>query len=96
MNPLLEYFKKDIILEDLEATKWLKRETSKYILETPFRLTFDIEAVIPVEIDEPSPWTTLFHQAQNKDEIRTNLDLLQEVRKVAHIKEYAVKARVAR
>ncbi|RDX90226.1 hypothetical protein CR513_27934, partial [Mucuna pruriens] len=28
--------------------------------KTPFRLTFGIEAMIPVEIGEPSPWTTLF------------------------------------
>ncbi|RDX91080.1 hypothetical protein CR513_26984, partial [Mucuna pruriens] len=31
--------------------------------EIPFRLTFNIKAVILVEIGEPSPRTTLFHQA---------------------------------
>ncbi|RDY06419.1 hypothetical protein CR513_09583, partial [Mucuna pruriens] len=30
MDPLLEYFKKDVILEDLEAAKRLKWEASKY------------------------------------------------------------------
>ncbi|RDX63126.1 hypothetical protein CR513_58487, partial [Mucuna pruriens] len=50
----------------------------------------------PMEIGEPSPRTTLFEPVGNEEELRTNLDLLQEVREIAHIKEYAVKARLAR
>ncbi|RDX75650.1 Tf2-9, partial [Mucuna pruriens] len=61
--------------------------------ETPFRLTYGSEAVIPVEIGEPSPRTTLFEPTANEDELRANLDLLQETREIAHIKEYAVKTR---
>ncbi|RDX88255.1 Tf2-6, partial [Mucuna pruriens] len=53
--------------------------------ETPFRLTFGTEAVIPVEIGESSA-----------HELRANLDLLQEVSETTHIREYAVKTRVAR
>ncbi|RDX89001.1 hypothetical protein CR513_29340, partial [Mucuna pruriens] len=52
--------------------------------------------MILVEIGESSPRTTLFESAANEEELRTNLDLLQEVREIAHIKEYAAKARVAR
>ncbi|RDX61875.1 hypothetical protein CR513_59851, partial [Mucuna pruriens] len=64
--------------------------------ETPFRLTYGSEAVIPVEIGEPSPRTALFDPTANEDELRANLDLLQETREIAYIKEYAVKAKVAR
>ncbi|RDX77497.1 Tf2-8, partial [Mucuna pruriens] len=64
--------------------------------ETPFRLRYGLEAVIPVEIGEPSPKTALFEPTANEDELRANLDLLQEIREIAHIKEYAVKTRVAR
>ncbi|RDX81363.1 Tf2-11, partial [Mucuna pruriens] len=64
--------------------------------ETPFRLTYGSDAMIPVEIGEPSPRTTLFEPTANEEELRANLDLLQEVRDIAHIKEYAVKRRVAR
>ncbi|RDX88927.1 Retrovirus-related Pol polyprotein from transposon 17.6, partial [Mucuna pruriens] len=64
--------------------------------ETPFRLTYGSEAMIPVEIGEPSPRTALFEPATNEEELRTNLDLLQEVREIVHIKEYAAKARAAR
>ncbi|RDX79463.1 Retrovirus-related Pol polyprotein from transposon 17.6, partial [Mucuna pruriens] len=49
-----------------------------------------------VEIGEPSPRTALFDLTANEDELRANLDLLQETREIAHIKEYAVKAKVAR
>ncbi|RDX61757.1 hypothetical protein CR513_59983, partial [Mucuna pruriens] len=63
--------------------------------ETPFRLTFGTEAVIPVEIGEPSPRTALFEPRENEEELRANLDMLHEVREVAHVREYAVKTRVA-
>ncbi|RDX96690.1 Tf2-9, partial [Mucuna pruriens] len=56
--------------------------------ETPFRLTYGSDAMIPVEIGEPSPRTALFEPTANEDELRANLDLLQEIREIAHIKEY--------
>ncbi|RDX99705.1 hypothetical protein CR513_17212, partial [Mucuna pruriens] len=52
--------------------------------------------MIPVEIGEPSPRMTLFEPSRNEEELRTNLDLIQEVREIAHIKEYVVKTRAAR
>ncbi|RDY08357.1 hypothetical protein CR513_07415, partial [Mucuna pruriens] len=57
---------------------------------------YGTEAVIPVEIGEPSPRVTFFEQGSNEEELRAKLDLLQEVREIAHIKEYVVKARVAK
>ncbi|RDY09298.1 Retrovirus-related Pol polyprotein, partial [Mucuna pruriens] len=64
--------------------------------ETSFHLTFKTESVIPVEIGESSTQTTLFEPSENEDELRANLDMLQEVRETAHIREYAVKTRVAK
>ncbi|RDX93433.1 hypothetical protein CR513_24313, partial [Mucuna pruriens] len=52
--------------------------------------------MIPVEIGEPSPWSALFELTENEDELRANLDLLQEVKEIAHIREYTAKIRVAR
>ncbi|RDX96133.1 hypothetical protein CR513_21249, partial [Mucuna pruriens] len=52
--------------------------------------------MIPVEIGEPSPRTALFEPNRNKEELRANLDLVQEAREIAHVKEYAIKARAAR
>ncbi|RDX99673.1 Tf2-6, partial [Mucuna pruriens] len=64
--------------------------------ETPFRLTFGMEAMIPVEIGEISPRTALFEPGKNEEELRANLDLIQEVKEIAHIREYAIKARATR
>ncbi|RDX88228.1 hypothetical protein CR513_30206, partial [Mucuna pruriens] len=52
--------------------------------------------MIPVEIGEPSPRTVLFEPSRNEEELRANLDLIQEIREIAHIKEYAVKTKAAR
>ncbi|RDX66714.1 hypothetical protein CR513_54490, partial [Mucuna pruriens] len=51
-----------------------------------------MEAVIPVEIEESSPRTALFQSSDNEEELRANLDLLQEAYEVAQIRECAIKA----
>ncbi|RDX65069.1 hypothetical protein CR513_56306, partial [Mucuna pruriens] len=75
--------------EELPQVLW-SYHTTPYSTtnETPFRLTFGTEAVIPVEIGESSVRTTLFEPSENEDELRANLDMLQEVREIAHIREY--------
>ncbi|RDX98498.1 Tf2-6, partial [Mucuna pruriens] len=84
-------------VEELSQVLWSCHTNPHSIMgETPFCLTYGSEAVIPVEIGEPSPRTTLFDPTTNEEELRANLDLLQETREIAHIKEYAVKARAAR
>ncbi|RDY02419.1 Tf2-9, partial [Mucuna pruriens] len=84
-------------VEELPQVLWSYHTTPHSTTgETPFRLTYGSEAVIPVEIGEPSPRTALFDPTTNEEELRANLDLLQETREIAHIKEYAVKARAAR
>ncbi|RDX88983.1 hypothetical protein CR513_29353, partial [Mucuna pruriens] len=50
-------------------------------------------SMVSVKIGESSPRTTFFQPAINEEEIRTNLDLLQEDREVAHIKEYIAKVK---
>ncbi|RDY04866.1 Tf2-11, partial [Mucuna pruriens] len=83
--------------EELPQVLWSYHTTPHSTTnETPFRLTFGTEAMIPVEIGEPSPRTALFEPSRNEEELRANLDLIQEARELAHIKEYAIKARAAR
>ncbi|RDX97191.1 hypothetical protein CR513_20066, partial [Mucuna pruriens] len=83
--------------EELPQVLWSYHTTPHSTTsETPFHLTYGSDAMIPVEIGEPSPRTTLFELAGNEEELRANLDLLQEVREIVHINEYAAKARVAR
>ncbi|RDX73535.1 Retrovirus-related Pol polyprotein, partial [Mucuna pruriens] len=71
--------------EELPQVLWSYHTTPHSTTnETPFRLTFGTEAIIPIEIGEPSPRTALFEPSGNEEELRTNLDLLQEVREIAH------------
>ena len=48
--------------------------------ETPFRLTYGTEAVIPVEVGVTSVRRGTFNEGCNDDELRLNLDCLDEVR----------------
>ena len=48
--------------------------------ETPFRLTYGTEAVIPVEVGVASTRRTTFNEEGNDDKLRLSLDCLDEVR----------------
>ena len=54
--------------------------------ETPFRLTYGIEAVIPVEVGVTSTRRAAFSKEGNEDELRINLDCLDEVKEKASSK----------
>ena len=54
--------------------------------ETPFRLTYGIEAVIPVEVGVTSIRRKVFNEESNDDHLRINLDFLDKVREKASIK----------
>ena len=48
--------------------------------ETPFRLTYGTEAVIPVEVGVASTRRTAFNEEGNDDKLRLSLDCLDEVK----------------
>ena len=48
--------------------------------ETPFRLTYGTEAVIPVEVGVTSTKRAAFSEEGNDNKLRLNLDCLDEVR----------------
>ena len=48
--------------------------------ETPFNLTYDTEAVISVEVGLTSLKTKFFDEQSNEDQLKLNLDCLDEVR----------------
>ena len=51
--------------------------------ETSFRLTFGIEAVIPVEVGLMSLRVKTYEGQKNQQELNSNLDLIDEVREEA-------------
>ena len=51
--------------------------------ETPFKLSFGTEAIIPVEIRLTTIRMTFHKEKENKGQLRLNLDLLDEIREKA-------------
>ena len=51
--------------------------------ETPFRLTFGTEAVIPVEVGLTSLRFKTYEDQKNQQELNSNLDLIDEVKEEA-------------
>ncbi|KAI5341775.1 hypothetical protein L3X38_009650 [Prunus dulcis] len=64
--------------------------------ETPFSLAFGSEAVVPVEIGEPSYQTENFAPKANEEAISLSLNLLEEHRAHANLRNEAYKQRVSR
>ncbi|XP_075655089.1 uncharacterized protein LOC142625291 [Castanea sativa] len=54
--------------------------------ETPFRLTYGTEAVIPVEVGVASVRREVFREKDNDDQLRINLDCLDEIKDKASSK----------
>nr|XP_016468105.1 PREDICTED: uncharacterized protein LOC107790664 [Nicotiana tabacum] len=78
--------------EVLPGVLWAYRTMAKTSTgETPFLLVYGTEALIPVEIGEPSTRFIQATQESNDEEMRVNLDLLEARRKAALIRMAAQK-----
>ncbi|GKA97004.1 hypothetical protein Tco_0824898 [Tanacetum coccineum] len=62
--------------------------------DTPFSLTYGTEVVIPAEIGMPTLRTSKVDVVQNDEALRINLDLLEEIREHATIREAKSKAKM--
>ncbi|XP_019236424.1 PREDICTED: uncharacterized protein LOC109216694 [Nicotiana attenuata] len=72
--------------EVLPGVLWAYRTAAKTSTgETPFSLAYGDEALIPVEIGEPSTRYAQATEESNEEEMRINLDLLEERREAALI-----------
>ncbi|GKD97697.1 reverse transcriptase domain-containing protein [Tanacetum coccineum] len=79
-------------IEEIPHVLWAYRVMIKSSnKDTPFSLTYGTEAVIPAEIRMPTYRTAAVDIACNDDEIRLNLDLLEERRERAAIREAKAK-----
>ena len=80
-----------IVKTRLEGAKafWAYRTTARVLTgETPFKLTFGTEAVIPVEVGLTSYRVKTYEDQKNQQELNSNLDLFDKVREEA-IKQMA-------
>ncbi|PNX98275.1 gag-pol polyprotein [Trifolium pratense] len=84
-------------VEELWSVLWAYRTTPHSTTgETPFRLTYGTEAVIPVEVEELT-WRTRqpLSEEENDEAIREELDLVEELRTAASLHEASLKQKVA-
>ncbi|XP_008245090.1 PREDICTED: uncharacterized protein LOC103343199 [Prunus mume] len=68
---------------------------SEVFRETPFSLALGSEAVVPVEIDKLSYRTETFAPKENEEALALSLDLIQERRAQANLRNEAYKQRVS-
>ncbi|GAU38515.1 hypothetical protein TSUD_396320 [Trifolium subterraneum] len=82
--------------EELHNVLWSYRTTPHSTTgETPFRLTYGTEAVIPVEMGEPSSRIEYPHEEDINDELlREELDLVEELRTGASLREATLKQKI--
>ncbi|XP_057719199.1 uncharacterized protein LOC130933588 [Arachis stenosperma] len=83
--------KKGAWADELASVLWSYRTTEQSSTkETPFRLTYGVDVVIPVEIGEPSPRLLLKGVEETVEKY-----LRDEAREMAHLTETALKQRMA-
>nr|KYP34315.1 Retrovirus-related Pol polyprotein from transposon 412 family [Cajanus cajan] len=83
--------------EQLPEVLWAYRCTPQSTTqETPFRLVYGSDAMIPVEIGEPSFRRAHFDEPNNEAELRVNLDVVEDVRDRAQVVAEATKQRYKR
>ena len=83
--------------DDLYNVLWAHRTTPRTPTgETPFKLTYGTEAVIPLNVELPSLQVENFDPQQNEDQLRASLDFIEETRERASIRMAAYQHRVAK
>ncbi|XP_014492447.1 uncharacterized protein LOC106754893 [Vigna radiata var. radiata] len=83
---------KGLWVEELPEVLWAYRCTPHGSTgETPFNLTYGTDAMLPVEIGEPSLRRHIQDMTLNEEQLRMNLDTLPERREIALIKNEAQK-----
>nr|GEU90182.1 reverse transcriptase domain-containing protein [Tanacetum cinerariifolium] len=82
-------------VEELPHVLWAHRTMIKSSHgDTPFSLTYGTEAVIPAEIEMPTYRTAAVDAVNNDEELRLNLDLLEERRELAAMSKAKSKSKM--
>nr|KYP43134.1 Retrovirus-related Pol polyprotein from transposon 297 family [Cajanus cajan] len=84
-------------LDELPSILWAYHYTPQSTTqETPYRMTYGADAMIPVEVGETSHKRQVFNGEQNAQELLADLDLVDELRDEAQSHEEACKLRASR
>ena len=82
--------------EELPTPLWSYRTTPRGTIgETPFLLTYGLEAVVPTELAQPTYRVLNYNDARNTEALREELDLIEEKKDKAYLKMDAYKQRVS-
>nr|GEY41596.1 reverse transcriptase domain-containing protein [Tanacetum cinerariifolium] len=82
-------------VEELPHVLWAHRTMIKSSHgDTPFSLTYETKAVIPAEIGMPTYRTVAIDVVNNDEELRLNLDLLEERRELTAMSEAKSKSKM--
>ncbi|GKB97802.1 reverse transcriptase domain-containing protein [Tanacetum coccineum] len=85
------------LIEELPHVLWAHRMMIKSSHgDTPFSLTYGTEAVIPAEIRKPTYRTAVVDAVHNDEELPLSLDLLEERRERAVIREANAKLKMTK
>ncbi|KAM2879174.1 hypothetical protein FF1_014699 [Malus domestica] len=83
-------------LEFVPQVLWSYRTSYKTSTgETPFSLAFGTEAVVPVELEQATYRIQNYMQSENDNQLTLNLDLVEEHRNQAHLRNVAYKQRIS-
>nr|KYP52107.1 Uncharacterized protein K02A2.6 [Cajanus cajan] len=83
-------------VEELPRVLWSYHTTvHSSAQDTPFNLVYGTDAMIPIEIAEPSVCTTAFSEEESDQGRRVDLDLIAETREIAKINQVAAQRRAA-
>ncbi|XP_017411652.2 uncharacterized protein LOC108323671 [Vigna angularis] len=88
---------KSLWVEELPEVLWAYRCTPHGSTgDAPFNLTYGTDAMLPVEVGEPSLRRQITDMSLNEEQLRTNLDVLPERREVATIRAEAQRRMLSR
>ena len=83
--------------EELPSVLWAYRTTVRTPMgETPFKLTYGSEAVIPTKVHMANHRVMMYQDKDNEEQLRLNLDLVDEVREDAEYRIAKYKNLMAR
>ena len=72
---------KEVWPDELPGVLWAYRTTVRTpIGEIPFKLAYESEAVIPTEVHMANHRVTMYQDKDNEEQLRLNLNLIDEVR----------------
>nr|XP_043612559.1 uncharacterized protein LOC122584465 [Erigeron canadensis] len=84
-------------VDEIAGVLWAHRTTPRgSTQETPFSLVYGTEAVIPPELTISTERVISFDPAQNEEALRENLNLIEERREMAHIRQAENKRQIAK